>query len=83
MASTHFRVLADISTHASPHAIMEISDNCQHLGWYARACEYLPQQLSVDRVVRFMETDEAHVQGIFSLTFVLLQPAHDEQPINR
>ena len=34
-------------------------------------CEYLPQQLSVDRVIRFLHIDEAHVQENFLLLFEL------------
>ena len=33
-----FRVVAVIITHASPHAILEITDNSPHLAWYAKAC---------------------------------------------
>ena len=40
---------------------------------------YLPQQLSVDRVVRFLHIDEAHVQGD-SLWSELLQTG---APTNR
>ena len=51
---------------------------CDHVGWYARAREYLPRHLSVDRVVRFPQIDKAHIQGDFPLPSELLQPAHDE-----
>ncbi|MEP4803087.1 MAG: hypothetical protein ABJZ69_01675 [Hyphomicrobiales bacterium] len=77
------RVLAVIRTHASPHAIVEIADKSNILGWYAKPSEYLPQQLSVIRVVRFLQIDEAHVQGRFPLSSELLQSAYDEQHINR
>ena len=52
--SKPFRVFAVIRTHANPHAFVEMANICEHLGWHTRACEYLPQQLSVDRVVRFL-----------------------------
>ena len=51
--------------------------------FYVRACEYLPQQLSVDRVERFVQIDEAHVRGDFPLSSESLQPAHDEQRVDR
>ena len=73
-------MLAVIRAHASPHAFVEIADNCWHPAWYARGCEDLPQQLSVDRVARFLQID---VQGDFPLSSELLQPAHDEKHIDR
>ena len=35
-------VTSVIRTNPSPHAVVEITDNSQHLGWYAKASEYLP-----------------------------------------
>ena len=44
---------------------------------------YLPQQLSVGKVVSFLQIDEAHGKGGFPLSLELLQPAHDELQTNR
>ena len=77
-----FRVLAVIRKHASSHAFVETVYNCKHLGWYARACEYLPQ-LSVNNAVRYLQVDEAHVKGGFPLSSELLQPANGEKHIHR
>ena len=63
-----FRMLAVIRRRASPHAFVEIADICKHLDWCGRACEYLPRQLWVDGVVRFLHTDEPHFQGVFPLS---------------
>lgn len=35
------------------YAVVELANNCKHLCWCIEACEYLPQKLSVDRVVNF------------------------------
>ena len=61
-----FRVLAVIRARASPHAFVETAENCKHLGWYDKACEHLPQQLSVDRVVRFLQIQLSTRTGGFS-----------------
>lgn len=46
------RVLAVIRTHASPHAFVERTDNCNRLRWYAeRASTSFLELLSVDRVI--------------------------------
>ena len=61
------RALAVIRRHANPHAFVEIVDDCMHLGRYTRACEYLPQQLSVDRVARFLQIDGAFASLVRAL----------------
>ena len=61
---------------------MELANDCKHLRLYAEACEYLPQQLSVDRVVRLLRIDEALVHGNFPLLSEFLQSAHDEQHVD-
>ena len=47
-------MLVVIRTHVSPDPVVELADNLAYLRWYAEACENYPQQLSVDRVIRFM-----------------------------
>ena len=60
-------MLAIICTHAGPHAAVELAMGCMHLGWYAKVCEYLSQQLSLGTVVRFLQVNETHLQGdVFS-----------------
>ena len=61
---------------------MELANDREHLGWYAEACEYLPQQFSIYRIVRFLQIDEPHVQGNFPLSSEFLQSAHDEQHVD-
>lgn len=73
-----FRMLAATRTHASTHAFVEIADNCNHLGWYTRACEYIPQHISVASVARVLLIDEPHLQGGFYISSDLLEQAHDQ-----
>ena len=77
-----FRLLTIIRTHVSSHAFVELADNGQHLLWYAEACEHHPQQLSVHRVICFLEIDEVHVQRDFPSSSEFLQSAHDEQCVH-
>ena len=39
-------------------------------------------KLSVDGVIRFLEVDEAHVQGAFPRASELLQSSHDERHVD-
>ena len=60
LASNHCECSPVIRTHVNPHVLLEIADDCNNLGWDARECEYcLPQQLSVYRVIRFLQIDES------------------------
>ena len=75
-------MLVVIRTHVSPDPVVELADNLAYLRWYAEACENYPQQLSVDRVIRFLQIDEAHVQRNFPLSSEFLQTMHDEQHVD-
>ena len=59
-----------------------LADNCNRLGWYTEACERLPQQVSVNGVIRFLQVVEAHAQGDFPLSSELLQSVNGERHIH-
>ena len=75
-------MLAVVSTNASPHDAMGLAKTCKHLRWYTEAREDLSQQLPADRVVRFLQIDEAHIQGSFPPSSEFSQSAQDEQHVD-
>ena len=80
-----FRVLAVIRTPASAHAFVEIA------GAIVGILVGTPERVSTSNSsfhsqqggVRFLQIDEAQVQGDFPLSSKFLQPAHNAQNINR
>lgn len=44
-----YYIITVIRTRTSPHVFVELADNCQHLSWYAEACEYVAQPVTLGR----------------------------------
>ena len=60
----------------------KLADNGEHILWYTEPCEHSPQQLSVDGDIRFLEGNEAHVQGNFPNSSEFLQSVNDEKHVD-
>ena len=74
-----------IRTQASPHAfvrLITVHIFTGTLDWYAGACENLPQQLSVYRVIRFSRSKGETCTGGISSRPSFLQSAPDEEYVD-
>ena len=51
-----------VEPHAYSHAILELTNDRDHILWYAKTGGYCPEEGSVNRVVRFGKVDKAYIQ---------------------
>ena len=51
-----------VELYAYSHAIVELTNNQDHLLWHAKTGEYSPEKSSINGVVRFGKVDKACVQ---------------------
>ena len=51
-----------VEPHACSHAIVELTNDRDHILWHAETGEYCPEEGSVNGVVRFGKVDKAYIQ---------------------
>ena len=65
-----------VESHACSHAIVELTNDRDHILWHAKAGEYCPEEGSINGVVRFSKVDKAYIQQNSFLPRQLLQPTN-------
>ena len=51
-----------VEPHARSHAIVELTNDRNHIMWHAKTNEYCPEECSINEVVRFGKVDKAYIQ---------------------
>ena len=56
------RAQSVVEPHACSHAIMELTNDRDHIMWHAKTGEYCPEEAAINGVVRFGKVDKAYVE---------------------
>ena len=51
-----------LERHACSHAIVELTNDRDHLLWHAKTGEYCPEEGPINGVVRFCKVDKAYIE---------------------
>ena len=65
-----------VEPHACSHAIVDLTDDRDHIMWHAKTGAYCPEERSINGVVRFGKIDKAYIQR--NLFFSAPAPVTDE-----
>ena len=71
-----------VEPHACSHAIVELTNDRDHILWHAKTNEYCPEESSINGVVRFGKVDKAYyIQRNSFLPRQLLRPTNHKHHI--
>ena len=70
-----------VEPHAYSHAIVELTNDRDHILWHAKTAEYCPEEGSINGVVRFGKVDKAYTEWNSFLPRQLLQPTNHKHHI--
>ena len=70
-----------VEPHACLHAIVELTNDRDHIMWHAKTGEYFPEEGSINGVVRFGKVDKAYIKLNPFLPRQLLQPTNHKHHI--
>ena len=70
-----------VEPHACSHAIVELTNDRNHVLWHAKTGEYCSEEGSINGVVRFSKVDKAYIQRNSFLPRQLLQPTNHKHHI--
>ena len=75
------RVYPFVEPHACSHAIVDLTNDRDHILWHAKTGEYCPKEGSINGVVRFGKVDKTYIEWSSFLPRQLLQPTNHKHHI--
>ena len=51
-----------VEPHACFHAIVDLTNDRDHIMWHSKTSEYCPEEGSINGVVRFVKVEKAYVE---------------------